>query len=61
VTLAELYIAADRAGIDPKPYFREAAGRASRKTPRGSLGESMAAMLRTLDGYYILDRRRQSR
>jgi hypothetical protein len=57
MTLADLYVAAESAGIDPQPLFAEAAARATDEpTPGGC--ESLAAWLRCFHESSVLRERR---
>lgn len=53
MVLAKLFVAAERAGIDPVPYFRAVAELSSRKQPRGGT-EPVAKLLRDFPGYAIV-------
>jgi DNA-binding SARP family transcriptional activator len=56
--LAELYVAAEEAGIDPKPAFRRVARLSSNAIPRGG-NSSVRRMMANLKGYGVLQERRQ--
>lgn len=57
VALAELYVAAEKAGIDPKPYFSEVAELSSDQVPRGGT-KSINETLSEFHSYGILKNRR---
>lgn len=57
LTLAEIYVRAERAGIDPRPHFDSVAGLSSAEVPRGG-STPVARMLRDFHGYAVLAERR---
>ena len=57
MTLADLYVAAEQAGIDPRPLFAAASGLATDDFTTGGC-ESVARMLRDFHEYSVLRERR---
>ena len=57
ITLADLYVSAESAGIDPKPVFMETAKISSNERPRGG-STPVSEILRKLDTYAIVQERR---
>ena len=57
ITLADLYVSAESAGIDPKPVFMETAKISSNERPRGG-STQVGETLRKLDTYAIVQERR---
>lgn len=59
MALAELWVRAEQAGIDPQPFFSTAAEfSTNEKTPGGC--ESVATMLRDFGGYAVVKERRRA-
>ncbi len=58
MTLADLYVGAEEAGIDPQPSFA-AVAELSTDEPTAGGCESLARMLREFHGYSVLRERRQ--
>ena len=58
VALAELYVAAEEAGLDPKPVFAEVAGLSSAQPSRGG-STSVGEMLSEFHGYSVLAERQK--
>jgi hypothetical protein len=57
LALAELYVAAEEMGINPKPAFKAAAALSSRETPRGGK-TPVSKMLSSFHSYGALKERR---
>jgi hypothetical protein len=57
-SLARLFGAAEDAGIDPMPHFRQTADLSSTEMPKGG-GKPVAKMLREFDQYAVLGPRRR--
>jgi hypothetical protein len=57
IALAEMYVAAEEVGIDPKPAFKAVAALSSRKTPRGGV-TSVSKMLANFPTYAVLRERK---
>jgi hypothetical protein len=59
LALAELYVRAERAGIDPRPHFDFVAGLSSTDVPRGGR-VPLARTLRDFHSYAVVAERRRS-
>lgn len=57
MALAELYVAGERAGIDPEPYFKDVAELSSCQAPSGGT-TTLRDMLSGFHGYAVLQERR---
>jgi hypothetical protein len=57
LALAELYVAAERAGLDPRPDFKAVSRLSGRETPRGGT-TSVRGMLANFHRYAVLKERR---
>lgn len=57
MALADLWVAAERAGIDPQPHFREMASLSSDQKPRGGL-IPVSEMMNNFQNYAVLGERR---
>jgi hypothetical protein len=57
LALAEMYVAAEEVGIDPKPEFKAVAALSSRKTPRGGV-TPVSKMLADFPTYAVLRERK---
>ena len=57
VALAELYVATEKAGIDPEPHFREVAELSSHQVSSGG-STSVSEILAKFDSYAVLKERR---
>lgn len=57
MALAELYVAAEKAGIDPEPQFREVAELSNDQVPRGGM-TSVSEILSEFHSYAVLKERR---
>jgi hypothetical protein len=57
LALAELYVAAEEVGFDPKPDFKAVSKLSSRETPRGGL-TPVSKMLANFHNYAVLKERR---
>ncbi len=59
IALAELFVSAEMAGIDPKPHFKSVAELSSDRKPRGG-STSVAEMLTKFHTYAVLEERRRT-
>jgi hypothetical protein len=60
LALAELFVAAESAGINPRPEFKAVAAMSSRETPRGGM-TPVSTMLSKFHTYAVLKERRGRR
>lgn len=59
LALAELYVTAEEAGLDPRGEFKAVATLSSKKTPRGGGTTSVSSMLSNFHRYAVLKERRR--